>query len=755
MFEDRKRFWHPVVGGALFLLVFLSAYSLELTYWTFDLDRIVSIAFWGIIFGFLIGISKFTKKYSILLACLYGLVIFFYRFVFSLSDEANWAKRFFTLVDRFKNTFGQITQNIPLDDGIFFLLLMAVFFCVISLSAGYSFTRNGNPSIPVGILTVFFFTIQFYISPYYRKYSIIIVFNILVVLLFGRLFYLHEKEKWVKYKYKEDNETGSLFTQSVLIISLIFTVITRGIPFFGEVFSLNGSQYIYRSKRETSESWERVRNFFYPLRTRVGFGDDLFTEILPLGAVRSLDESPVFDVQIGEGYKYPDRYYWKARTYALYLNGFWENDLIEVEPLNQIDLNPYLSNTFENKSYQFTYYLNRKEIITPQVVSDMEGNAEVAFYPINENQQDVMGGYYEAGFEDGASNSRDYPQWVKERYLSLPDEFGEKLEYLTKSVTLNESTVLDRVVAVTDYLRTSLQYSDEIIVPADADPVDWFLFDGREGFCNYFASAEVLMLRSIGIPSRLVVGYAQGEQNQDNRTFSVRKIDSHSWVEVFFPNEGWVIFEPTPSQPPVEYSQVISAIDGHQLTNNAGENGGAEGDFITPTDIEGNRGRDRLMDDSQIIIREQRGNGYYWLILAIVLILLLMSVVHGVFLREKPIQMPIIIQNRLGQNDRKIPHWLQFWADYEQLSLIEKNFQVIKTLASLLRLLPEKKQTPAKFLEDLFRLIQLDDKPGDLFITLYHKQKYSRKPAKYQDDVKNIYLLILRLIIKQKLVSLW
>ena len=87
--------------------------------------------------------------------------------------------------------------------------------------------------------------------------------------------------------------------------------------------------------------------------------------------------------------------------------------------------------------------------------------------------------------------------------------------------------------------------------------------------------------------------------------------------------------------------------------------------------------------------------------------------------------------------------------------MIEKNFQVIKTLASLLRLLPEKKQTPAKFLEDLFRLIQLYDKPGDLFITLYHKQKYSLKPAKYQDDVKNIYLLILRLIIKQKLVSLW
>ena len=78
-------------------------------------------------------------------------------------------------------------------------------------------------------------------------------------------------------------------------------------------------------------------------------------------------------------------------------------------------------------------------------------------------------------------------------------------------------------------------------------------FSGREGFCNYFASAEVLMLRSIGIPSRMVVGFAQGEHLADGNVYDVRKKDSHSWVEVFFPEQGWIIFEPTPSQPSIAY----------------------------------------------------------------------------------------------------------------------------------------------------------------------------------------------------------
>jgi transglutaminase-like putative cysteine protease len=79
--------------------------------------------------------------------------------------------------------------------------------------------------------------------------------------------------------------------------------------------------------------------------------------------------------------------------------------------------------------------------------------------------------------------------------------------------------------------------------------MEWFLFDEQTGFCNYYATAQVLMLRSLGIPARFVVGYAQGEYDPQTKTYTVRKKDSHAWPEVYFIDYGWMPFEPTVDQP--------------------------------------------------------------------------------------------------------------------------------------------------------------------------------------------------------------
>ena len=105
-------------------------------------------------------------------------------------------------------------------------------------------------------------------------------------------------------------------------------------------------------------------------------------------------------------------------------------------------------------------------------------------------------------------------------------------------IVKGKSTPLIKAIAVINYLRTSFQYNDSVEIPEGLDPVEWFLFEGQEGFCNYFASAEVLMLRSLGIPSRIVVRYAQGEAIENGNQFLIRIKDGHSWVEVFFPDIG-------------------------------------------------------------------------------------------------------------------------------------------------------------------------------------------------------------------------
>ena len=108
-------------------------------------------------------------------------------------------------------------------------------------------------------------------------------------------------------------------------------------------------------------------------------------------------------------------------------------------------------------------------------------------------------------------------------------------------------TQYDFVMALTTYLQKNYEYSLELgHVPPGRDPVDWFLFDVKVGYCEQFATAEVLMLRRLGIPARMATGYATGDYDPVLNQAVVRERDAHAWVEVWFPDHGWVPFDPTP-----------------------------------------------------------------------------------------------------------------------------------------------------------------------------------------------------------------
>lgn len=109
------------------------------------------------------------------------------------------------------------------------------------------------------------------------------------------------------------------------------------------------------------------------------------------------------------------------------------------------------------------------------------------------------------------------------------------------------ATEFDAVMALTRYMQANFQYSQQLgHVPAGRDPVDWFLFDVKIGYCEQFATAETLMLRSLGIPARLATGYSTGSYDPVLDQSVVRERDAHAWVEVWFPNHGWVPVDPSP-----------------------------------------------------------------------------------------------------------------------------------------------------------------------------------------------------------------
>src|SRR5205085_7955126 len=102
----------------------------------------------------------------------------------------------------------------------------------------------------------------------------------------------------------------------------------------------------------------------------------------------------------------------------------------------------------------------------------------------------------------------------------------------------------DAAAAIARWLATALRYTRDL--PGDvADPIADFLFVRRAGHCELFSSDLVLMLRSLGIPARNVTGYFGGRRS-DAGYYAVRAGDAHSWVEVYFPDVGFVRFDPTP-----------------------------------------------------------------------------------------------------------------------------------------------------------------------------------------------------------------
>jgi transglutaminase-like putative cysteine protease len=134
-----------------------------------------------------------------------------------------------------------------------------------------------------------------------------------------------------------------------------------------------------------------------------------------------------------------------------------------------------------------------------------------------------------------------------EQYLDPGTLSEQARELAATAVKDHTATPYDEVMALTTYLQKNYRYSLDLgHVPPGRDPVDWFLFDAKIGYCEQFATAETLMLRSLHIPARLATGYSTGDYDPVLNQSIVREHDAHAWVEVWFAGHGWVPVDPSP-----------------------------------------------------------------------------------------------------------------------------------------------------------------------------------------------------------------
>ncbi|HWQ13842.1 MAG TPA: transglutaminase domain-containing protein, partial [Roseiflexaceae bacterium] len=142
-----------------------------------------------------------------------------------------------------------------------------------------------------------------------------------------------------------------------------------------------------------------------------------------------------------------------------------------------------------------------------------------------------------------------YPEWVRGAYLQLPETLPGRVRELARQVVgrAGAANPYDKALAIQRHLR-ALPYDERRPAPPEGrDWADYFLFEGRPGYCDDFATAMVVLLRAEGVPARWVQGYAGGTLDPDSGEYVVRESVAHSWVEVYFPGYGWQRFEPTPA----------------------------------------------------------------------------------------------------------------------------------------------------------------------------------------------------------------
>jgi hypothetical protein len=313
-----------------------------------------------------------------------------------------------------------------------------------------------------------------------------------------------------------------------------------------------------------------------------------FSEHVDLGVIGAVKQDASLVMRV----EFPDvrgvlseRVYFRGTAFDRYDGHAWSNTRLHRRSLLRSDdgafqatTEPMLSPTglqqeilLEPLDVPILFGVTGVEMIKgnfPVVQLDAMGNFYLPYAPSGRFQYTVYSSPSRMRREERTETSFHYPASITAHFLQLP-HMSPQVAELAQAVTRQAGTPYEKVLAIEQHLRQHYQYSLDVGQVQPVNPVEAFLFIRKSGYCEHYATAMVLMLRTLGMPARLVTGYLPGEWNEYGGYYTVRQRDAHAWVEVYFPRSGWVSFDPTPNvaAPPVDpvWSRVGSALDSMQL----------------------------------------------------------------------------------------------------------------------------------------------------------------------------------------------
>ncbi len=751
------RWWD--LFAALFLVCALmtAAIRLHVTNWTDNLSQVEFIILLGSLVGLLLGRSKFNGKVAFGLGLGYSLFVVPWQLASIIPVAAAihepWIYRLNVLYSRLWYTTSDVIRNQPVKDSILFIAAMYALYWFASLLASYALVRRANPWVPLLSLGVMVLVIEFVVDMYHNvqvaggTYSFLYLFFCLM--LMGRLYFLRSRREWESNGGTVELEVGYDLGRGVLVSALVMALLAWNVPSLVNIFGSDDPTRA-RISREWQDFRDRITKATNSLKSPgtiivEGFGNNMF-----LGNGAALSDKEVFSIKPNSDI--PNmRFYWTARNYDTYLNGQWITSISGSQPMSpneqalrypQWSLQTQVSFTFLSRipllqTLIFTGQPLRVDrgvnaVVTKDLLGESDLNALIMDPPLKSGDPyTVVSTLAHPNISAMRDASTEYPDWVKNHYLQLPENFSARIGQLAKEVAGEEKTPYDKANVITQYLRRTITYSETISPPpAGRDALEWFLFDERRGFCNYYASSEVLMLRALGVPARISVGYAQGKWDAKEKTYTVIGKDSHAWPEVYFPNLGWVVFEPTVSQPALSFPATEASANDFQ-----------DAPIVAPT-----------LDPSRIKPVQERNPAEDYInahkndpktafdpwqyitpltVSLTVLVLLIGSAVVFELRRRmhSSLPLPAWIEKILDERGFQLPNWMRSWSRQSLRTPMENLFANVANLLRIWGQPVEPWQTPAEQIALLVNTVPGVEESAYTLLEEYQRSMYSRYPA--------------------------
>ena len=566
-------------------LMIVTALALDAAGWTDGLRSLVVISLFSVGFGFLLARSHYSELVALILSSVYCLAVVLVTNAILQVDHGTLWQRTDALLGQVGAWLNQaMAGEQPDNDSVAFVLFLSVLFWFLGHNAAWHIFRVDRVWRVIAPTGMILLANQFYYQGSAPLDRYLVIFVILALLLLIRSHIEAREYDWFLRRVSFPGHVRRTFMQAGGLLAVVLVIAAWRAPTGQDDRSLERIRDLLSGEKLTqlAELWNRL---FSSLEGQgIATADYYGGDELQLGGAIQLGDQPVMYVSA----PYGPRYYWRSTVYDSYDFSAWRWRHIRTvraytdEPGLTFNIGDTFPGVRTTVTQTFTLLIRATRLVytAPQPIElDIPIEAELDCVTdfqrtcVNDNgQSDVAvirsrdalrtGDSYTAissiSTATGAmlrSADTAYPDWVQRLYLQGANQISARIRDLAAQIvsSAGAQTPYDKAKAIELWLRTNIQYNESIPTPPrGADPIEWFLFDQREGYCNYYATAMVLMLRSQDVPARMAAGFAQGTWDAERGVFLVRERDAHTWVEVYFPGYGWVEFEPTADEAPIQ-----------------------------------------------------------------------------------------------------------------------------------------------------------------------------------------------------------